>query len=213
VRGEEESWSRRKAASTEARRPISTRRDCPVRRWLVQWEARHDGEATNRPDAMYLQDVIRPTRVPYGAEAPAESMREMLPQMVVPAMVAVVLLVGLIWMARKAREGLRVAPMTGGGEAVSTALLLTLAKREQELAGGPAAIATRRPVATPSSGEVVAPEGAAAAYAGPVHCPACATQLGVAGPALRYVTRCPACARWIALRIEGERVIVEARKA
>jgi hypothetical protein len=135
--------------------------------------------------------------------------------MMIPAIVAIVLLVGLVWMARKAREGLRVAPMTGGGEATSAALLLTLAKREQELAGGGAAIASRRHVPTPHGGEAVAEDGPAGVprYAGPVHCPACAAQLGVASPALRYVTRCPSCARWIALRIEGERVIVEARRA
>jgi hypothetical protein len=164
---------------------------------------------------MHLQDALRPARVLVpGAEAPAESMREMLPQMMVPAIVVIVLLAGLIWLARKAREGLRVTPIQGGGEATSAALLLTLAKREQELAGGAAAIASRRHVPTPRDAEGVADDAplGAARYAGPVHCPACATQLGVAGPALRYVTRCPACARWIALRIEGERVIVEARR-
>jgi hypothetical protein len=142
-------------------------------------------------------------------------MRDMLPQMMVPAIVAIVLLVGLIWMARKAREGLRVAPIQGGGEATSAALLLTLAKREQELAGVGAAIASRRHVPTPHGADVIADETPAGTprYEGPVHCPACATQLGTATPALRYVTRCPACARWIALRIEGERVIVEARRA
>ena len=164
---------------------------------------------------MLLQDALRPARVILPGAAPADSMREMLPQMMLPAMVAIVLLVGLVWMARKAREGLRVAPIMGGGEATSAALLLTLAKREQELAGGGAAIASRRNVPTPHGGEAVAEGGPAGTprYEGPVHCPACAAQLGVASPALRYVTRCPACARWIALRIEGERVIVEARRA
>ena len=161
---------------------------------------------------MLLQDAIRSTdAILRGAQAPGgESVRGMLPQMMLPAVVALVLLVGMLWVARKARAGLRVEPIHGGSQATSAALLIALAQREKELAAGGGKIATRRHVPTPAGGEPAAPVGG---YDGPVHCPACATQLGVAGPALRYVTRCPACARWIALRIEGERVIVEARRA
>ena len=149
-----------------------------------------------------------------GAGTPDVS--EMLPRMILPAATAVGLVVAMLWLARKARQEIGSEPTQSGGEATSAALLLVLAQRERELMGSPA-IGTRRRVATPTALETVDAEGAGAAtadarYDGPVHCPACGTQLGVAGPGLRYVTRCPACARWIASRVEGERVIVEARR-
>ena len=151
-----------------------------------------------------------------GAGAP--DVTEMLPQMILPAATAIGLIVGMLWLARKARQGLGSDTTQSGGEATSAALLLVLAQRERELAGASVTShGTRRPVETPSAVPALEDaEGAKGApgsmYDGPVHCPACATQLGVAGPALRYVTRCPACARWIASRVEGQRVIVEARK-
>ena len=48
-------------------------------------------------------------------------------------------------------------------------------------------------------------------YAGPVHCPACGTKLGVAGPMLQYVTKCPSCSRWLSTRLEGDRITIESR--
>lgn len=47
------------------------------------------------------------------------------------------------------------------------------------------------------------------AYRGTVHCPACAGVLGASGPLLHRVTRCPACARTVAIRLDGARVSVE----
>ncbi|HEX6059380.1 MAG TPA: hypothetical protein VFZ11_10235 [Gemmatimonadaceae bacterium] len=147
-----------------------------------------------------------------GAGEPAVT--EMLPRAMLPAGMAIGIVVAMLWLARTARKGLGSAPAQSGGEATSAALLLVLAQRERELAagGGATRFGTQRHVATPTTTDAVEPTDAAARYGGPVHCPACGAQLGVAGPALRYVTRCPACARWIASRVEGERVIVEARK-
>ena len=161
-----------------------------------------------------VESMLTVIQLAPGAGAP--DVTEMLPQMIFPAAMAIGLLLAVLWLARAARQGIRSEPAQGGGGATSAALLLMLAQRERELAGAPV-IGTRRPVATPTALDAAGPEGAAATtvgahYGGPVHCPACGTKLGVAGPALRYVTRCPACARWIASRVEGERVIVEARK-
>ena len=146
--------------------------------------------------------------------AGAQDVAGTLSRMTIPAAMVVGLIVAMFTIVRTARKGIRAEPAQGGGEATSAALLLVLAQRERELAagGGAARIGTQRHVATPTASDAVEPADAAARYGGPVHCPACGTQLGLAGPALRYVTRCPACARWIASRVEGERVIVEARK-
>jgi hypothetical protein len=48
-------------------------------------------------------------------------------------------------------------------------------------------------------------------YAGPVYCPACGMKLGVAGPMLQYVTKCPSCSRWVSTRLEGDRITIESR--
>jgi hypothetical protein len=161
-----------------------------------------------------VESILSVMQLARGAGTPDVS--KIVPQMILPAATAIGLVVAMLWLARKARQGIRAEPTQSGGEATSAALLLVLAQRERELAGAPR-LGTRRHVATPTALDTVDPDGADAAtagalYDGPVHCPACGTQLGVAGPALRYITRCPACARWIASRVEGERVIVEARK-
>lgn len=165
---------------------------------------------------MLLQDTILPTgEIIRGSAVP--DITAALPQMLVPGVLAVGVVVAMLVLARKARQGLRAESAPSGGEATSAALLLMLAQRERELANA-TVIGTRRRVATPGAlpaQGAAGPDAASAAgamYDGPVHCPACATQLGIAGPALQYVTRCPACARWIASRVEGQRVIVEARK-
>lgn len=166
---------------------------------------------------MLLPVLIHPlAQVVRGAASP--DVTDVISRMAVPGIAAIGLLVAMLWLARKARHGLGSETAQSGGEATSAALLLVLAQRERELAGASATThGTRRPLATPSAlpsleNAAGAEEAPGRMYDGPVHCPACATQLGVAGPALRYVTRCPACARWIASRVEGQRVIVEARK-
>lgn len=58
----------------------------------------------------------------------------------------------------------------------------------------------------------VPPDASAAArptYRGTVHCPSCGGVLGEAGPLLHRVTRCPSCARSVAIRLDGPRVSVE----
>jgi hypothetical protein len=100
----------------------------------------------------------------------------------------------------------------GGVPLMSGTQIAAMSERERRfmsdaLAG---AAATGRPDVVRGA---AAARAAAGGYAGPVHCPACAAQLGVGGPRLQYVTRCPACARWLSARSEDGRVVVEVRVA
>ncbi|MFL5583098.1 MAG: hypothetical protein ACJ8AO_22240 [Gemmatimonadaceae bacterium] len=119
--------------------------------------------------------------------------------LVVLALVAIIA-TGL-WIARRA---LRASGISGerrgrrGAEREEAFMAMTLAMHEARRRGG----------AAPASGSAD-PRPEAAPYEGPVHCPACGASLGAPSALLRYVTKCPGCARRVSARAEGRRVSVD----
>ena len=90
--------------------------------------------------------------------------------------------------------------------------MLTMMQSSRGAAGAPPAApadATRVTGARPSIAPAAPATSARPAYRGTVHCPACGGVLGESGPLLHRVTRCPACARTVAIRLDGARVSVE----
>jgi hypothetical protein len=136
-------------------------------------------------------------------------------------MLGVVLIVSVIALRRLRQLRQPVVPPSGGGD--YTPHFDQMSAREAQFYA--MTMGVRRPTPpgvprpTPRSSTVVRPTPAEqnghetheAEYAGPVHCPACGTRLGVGGPMLRYVTRCTSCKRWVSTRLEGDRITIESR--
>jgi hypothetical protein len=158
------------------------------------------------------QDTIFPNGEIHYATRPAPR-HATVGQLASPLLVGVLLGAAAVVLVRLARRRwLRARGTTfyGGVPLMSGAQIAAMSERERRfmsdaLAG---AAATGRPDVVRGAG----PQPAGG-YMGPVHCPACAAQLGLGGPRLQYVTRCPACARWLSARSENGRVVVEVRLA
>ena len=158
------------------------------------------------------QDTIFPNGEIHYATRPAVR-HPRLGELATPLVAGVLLgaaAVVLVLLARRWWLRARGTTFYGGVPLMSGAQIAAMSERERRfmsdaLAG---AAATGRPDVVRGAGQ--RPAGG---YTGPVHCPACAAQLGLGGPRLQYVTRCPACARWLSARADGGRVVVEVRVA
>ena len=105
-----------------------------------------------------------------------------------------------VWLGRRALKATgarRERSTRSAAEREEAFMEMTLAMHE----------AKQRRAAAATGGQAAIP--AAPAFAGQVFCPACGVTLGAAGAMLRFVTKCPGCARRVAARTEGARVSVE----
>lgn len=75
-------------------------------------------------------------------------------------------------------------------------------------AGSPAVGGTGSAAPPPNSVPPTEPLSAAALVTGPIHCPVCRTPIGQRTETPLLMSKCPGCARRVAIRVEGDRLTV-----
>jgi hypothetical protein len=173
------------------------------------------------PIALFAQDTIAPTLPFQHIPREVSASQAYLGLVLGSVILGVVVVVSVIALRRLRQLRQPITPSTGGGG--YTPHFDQMSARESQFYAmtmgvrrpTPPGVPRPTPRSSPPIGPVLAERNGGDAqesdYAGPVHCPACGSKLGVGGPMLRYVTRCSSCNRWVSTHLDGDRITIESR--